>query len=274
MANSPAVPAHETLVHRAWSFFKLWARNTVGLFPLIGLMAFGILVSTPAVIFSRNGLGMRISNALFRHWGRVTLRTFGVRVWAMGLENLNEGPAGVLAVNHRSHIDLPALAACLRGNVCGVYKRALGKVPLLGQALWLSQSVALDRDDARDSRRQMGVAAGRLKSGRNILVFPEGSRSTRGSLLPFKKGAAVMALEQQADLIPVTIVGTDVLYPPNQLMIHPGDVLVVIHPRIRTTGRDVSERNIVTQELQAAIASAFSPGAPDSRKLRGAVRVA
>ena len=139
----------------------------------------------------------------------------------------------------------------------GSNTQSLERIPILSSALWLSQSVGVDREDSANSRQQMDLVASRLKGGRSIVVFPEGFRSTAPVLMPFKKGAVVTALEQQVDIVPITIVGTGSLYPPNQLMVMPGDVLVVIHPRESTAGLNLSDRARSTRGCSPRLTSAF-----------------
>lgn len=247
-------------------------RNTLGISCLVVMTIVGVIVAAVTMAWSADGVGKHASHWAFQAWSRLSLRLFGVRVYVVGMENL-AGPPCVMVSNHRSHIDVPVLGAVLPVPVCSVYKKSLERIPILSSALWLSQSVGVDREDSANSRQQMDLVASRLKGGRSIVVFPEGFRSTAPVLMPFKKGAVVTALEQQVDIVPITIVGTGSLYPPNQLMVMPGDVLVVIHPRESTAGLNLSDRATLNQKLRDIVSSAFSPGRPTLLRLHNAVRV-
>ena len=97
------------------------------------------------------------------------------------------------------------------------------------------------------------VIAQRLATGRSVVVFPEGHRSRGAKLDLFKKGAAVLAAEQGAPILPITISGTDVLYPPGSLMIHRGDVLVEIQKPIETAGRTAADREAIIKQVRASV---------------------
>jgi len=247
-------------------------RNVAGLFSLVTLVVLGVMVSFPFMLVSPDGLGKRVSNACYRLWARCSLRLFGVRVFLMGAQNLAGAPC-VLVANHRSHLDVPVLGCLVNMPLCAVYKRSLARIPFLGFALWMSRSVGIDREDAKDCREQMTGVAGRLKSGRTILVFPEGSRSTGVGLAAFKKGAVATAIQQGVEILPVTIVGTDALYPPGQLMVERGNVLVVVHPRLSSRGLNWQDRGVLNQRMQEVVASAFGCGEPSPLRLSQALRV-
>jgi len=264
--------------HSAWWLrfthgFLHIARNALALIPLVGLVAFGVVASALPMALAPDGIGMRISNACFHLWSRWTLRAFGIRVWVKGAEHLAARSPCVVAVNHRSLLDVPVVGAVLGIPLCGVYKRSLGRVPIFGQALWLSRSVGIDRNDHQGSVRRVKLVAQRMAHGRSLLIFPEGRRSTGPDLLPFRAGAVMSALEQHADILPVTVVGTGALYPRGKLLLSPGDVLVVIHPPVVTAGRTAADRGALNARLQEQVASAFQPGRAAPALLQGAVRM-
>ena len=262
-------PAERSVVYP----LRLLFRNFLGCWPLVGLMMLGAVASTLTVPVSPNGFGARVAYTCFRIWARSLLRGFGVRVWVKGLEHLQQGAPGILVANHRSHLDIPVLGTVVKRPSVAVHKRSLEYIPLLGQVIWLSGSVGLNRGDHQGTRRRMEVVKKRLLGGRNVMIFPEGQRSRGKDLSGFKKGAAVLAIEQQCALTPITILGTDVLYPPGNLMIHQGDVLVVVHPPVPSTGMQMSDREALTETVRTIIASQFAQGPLDMSRLEGAVRV-
>lgn len=248
-------------------------RNTIGLFPLIGILVGGMITCIFVVPFSIDGWGYRYAWWLFVLWARSLLSTFGVRVWVEGLENLEPGRQYIVCPNHRSHLDVPTLGATLPLRMVSVHKKSLEYIPFVGIGLWLSRSIGVDRQDTVGSQQRLKAVAQRLATGRSVVIFPEGRRSKGDKLEVFKKGAAMVALEQHAPILPVTVVGTDVLYPPNQLMICRGDALVVIHKPIETTGMSTGDRDALTQRIKETVASRFVPGPLDLSLVKNAKRV-
>lgn len=257
----------------AWYYAKFWWHNFLGCWPLVLLMFTGIVVGGPAMLVSPEGAGKRVAWGIVQAWARWLLRGFGVRVWVRGADNVRLDRSYVVAINHRSHLDVPVVASVIPLYLVAIYKRSLDFVPLLGQVLRISGSIAVDRRDRPGSRRQLDLVADRLARGRSIVFFPEGTRSAGPGLSPFKRGAAVVALEQQCAILPITVLGTGAVYPPGRLMVHQGDVVIFIHPPIETTGMALDGRDALLARLQQAIAEPFTAGPVTTEQLRGATRV-
>jgi 1-acyl-sn-glycerol-3-phosphate acyltransferase len=96
----------------------------------------------------------------------------------------------------------------------------------------------------------------RLGDGIGVLFFPEGTRSLDGRLLPFKKGAFRLAIDQGLPVLPVTLIGTRDILPARSLRIFPGSVRMVIHPPIRPEEKDLEQ---LMEETRLAVSSAMPP---------------
>ncbi|MEW5849994.1 MAG: lysophospholipid acyltransferase family protein [Myxococcota bacterium] len=251
--------------HFWWNFLGCW--------PLVFLPLAGVLGSFFPVIFSPDNMGKRVATFWLRRWAKGLLKGFGIRVYRRGVENIDPATPYIVCANHRSHLDVPVLAHSLPLTPVAVHKKSLEYVPLIGQALILGRSVGIDRSDRADARRRMATVAHRMATGRSVVIFPEGTRSRGPTLDPFKKGAVMVAIEQQCKILPVTLVGTDVLYPPGNLMIHRGDALVIIHPPIDTRGYTPGQRDEVLAKVRAVIEGSFYPGALHMKDVEGAERV-
>ena len=254
-------------------FIHQFARNVLGFWPLWIIPTVGLIVSAMGVLLSTRRLGIPAMAMTVQTCGKWAMRGFGIRVHVRGLENVRPGGQYIVCSNHRSHMDVPILLGVVKLPLVAVYKRSLQWVPVIGQAMWLSGSVGLDRRDVMDARRRMARFASCIARGRSVMIFPEGHRSKGRTLDPFKRGAVDLAIDQQGELLPLTIVGTDVVYPPGKFLCRPGDVLVVIHPPISARGVAREERDALNRRLQEAVSSAFIPGAPDPESLTSAQRV-
>jgi 1-acyl-sn-glycerol-3-phosphate acyltransferase len=112
-------------------------------------------------------------------------------------------------------------------------KKSLMKIPLLGTAMRLGKFVPVSRGHNRqDAEKSVEAAAAALSSGLHITIFPEGTRSLDGLLLPFKQGAFFLAMETGAPLVPIVIRGTAQMMRKGSLKIYPGEAVVQFLPAI------------------------------------------
>ncbi|MCX5803644.1 MAG: lysophospholipid acyltransferase family protein [Proteobacteria bacterium] len=151
-------------------------------------------------------------NKIGRLWAIIHLKVCGIRVSLEGLENISEPPY-IFMCNHQSVLDIFALLSSLRLSFKWIAKKELFFVPFLGWALKIGKNISLDRKNPRKALKAMSEAARKIKDGMNIIIFPEGTWSKDGTLLPFKKGGFSLALRTGAPIIPVGIKGTGKLQP-------------------------------------------------------------
>lgn len=154
---------------------------------------------------------LRSSNLAYHlvHAGsRVISETFAT-LECEGWEHLPEGPC-LLAANHQSMLDPPLVGSCLPAEVAFVARKTLFENPAFGWVIRACHALPLDRDDADLGaiRRALAVLAG----GRRLVIFPEGTRSADGGLLPAKAGAGLLAIKSGVPVVPIRIRGArDVL---------------------------------------------------------------
>ncbi len=139
-------------------------------------------------------------------WAHYALRVFDVALQVEGRENFpaSSSRPRVLLSNHQSQIDIPALVAATGETIGFVAKQELGRIPLL--AYWMRQvgCVFIDRGRQSNARKVLEETSAHL--GPNALVvFPEGTRSKSGALLPVKLGGLRMAVLARAQIIPVHV---------------------------------------------------------------------
>ena len=101
----------------------------------------------------------------------------------------------------------------------------------------------------------LNAARERLTGGTSVVFFPEGTRSEDGRLLPFKKGAFHMALDLGLPILPVTIVGTPEILPPDTMDLFPGKAKLVFHTAIEIDGYGHDDVEALMRAAKAAIES-------------------
>lgn len=168
-------------------------------------------------------------------WSRILLLLSGVRVKIKGLENIPSGPVIFLS-NHQGAFDIPALQAYLPKQFRWVAKKSLFKIPVVGWSMSLAGYIKVDREHGHKAMQSLEEAAGKVKAGTSVLIFPEGTRSSSGELLAFKRGAFMLASLSRVPVVPIGIRGTNRVMKKGSLRIRPADVTVNIGKPIVTEG--------------------------------------
>lgn len=192
---------------------------------------------------------------------RAGLRLAGVRVELHGAENLLAGQQCIYMANHQSNVDPPILFVVLPARIAMMGKKQLWSIPVLGTALRLGGFIPVHREVADEARAAVEEALATLKRSRvSLLVYPEGTRSYDGRLLPFKRGVFLLAIRSGLPIVPVTLHGATGVMPKTRWEIYPGVVRVTVHPAIETQGLREDDRHTLAEEVRRIVASALPGG--------------
>jgi 1-acyl-sn-glycerol-3-phosphate acyltransferase len=230
-----------------------WWRTVFYLIPAISLYTIVLgTISVLSTLFDRSGdVGHRCARA----WSRLILKTTGVTVRVTGLERLDPSRSYVFAANHQSIYDIPILFASLPFQLRIIAKASLGRIPFLGWHLQRTGHVLVDRSKpGAGIVKKMARLVGQRHS---LIVFPEGTRSTDGTVARFKAGSFLIALEAGLPVVPISIQGSRHVMFRGRLTVHPGTVTVIVHEPVDTAGvpRDA------VRELSARIHAVVASGA-------------
>ncbi len=185
---------------------------------------------------------------------RVSLRLAGIRVRVEGLENIPSGVC-VFASNHASNLDPVALVPNIPRRVALLAKKEVFRIPILSKAISLAKLVPVDRADKEAAAESVDIAVSYLKDGLSFCVYPEGTRSRDGRLLPFKKGTFLMAIRAAAWVVPVSLAGTQRLMRKGDWTIHPGEVVVRYGHAINAAEYSEDQRDELRQRIQESVAA-------------------
>ena len=164
--------------------------------------------------------------------GLAGVRLVGVKVEVVGSEKLDWRRTFIFMCNHVSNLDPPIVIPVMPRRTSVLVKKELFRVPLLGWAMRLASLVPVDRRNREAAIASLRFAADVLRSGVNMTIWPEGTRSPDGRLLPFKRGPFHLAMETGVPIVPITLAGTHEIWRKGEFAIHPGTATVVFHEPI------------------------------------------
>lgn len=187
-------------------------------------------------------------------WARTILKTAGVHVKVEGAENLPPGPVVVMA-NHASYLDVPALFDGLPYELRFVAKKELQYVPFFGWATKSLGHIFIDRGNSAQAHASIDRGAAEIAEGVTVVIFPEGTRSDDGKLLPFKKGGFVLAIKSRVPIVPVAIVGARDVLPRGATFAEPGTITLRVLPPIDTREYTLDSKTALMERVRAEIQS-------------------
>jgi 1-acyl-sn-glycerol-3-phosphate acyltransferase len=212
----------------------------------------GLLVAS---IFRWKGLLYALGHA--GCWIGLTL--VGIRYRVLGRENIPR-EAVVFCSNHESNIDPPVLFQALHRRLHILYKAELRKFPIMKTVFDIGGFVPVDRADREKSMASILRGSDSLRAGNSFLIFPEGTRSRDGRLLPFKKGGFIMALQAQVPIVPVAVQGGRDAMRKGSTVVRPVAVTVRIGAPIRTAGLTFADRDEVIERVRREVQNLVARG--------------
>jgi len=229
-------------------------------FYLFLISVYTLLLGIPAIILSFIYPGGNLSYLLARLWAWLIIKTLGLKVEVTGLENLKNLKSFIIMANHQSHLDVASIMATFPHQLRFLAKKELVRIPVFGWAMFLQGHVIIEREKKESAFKTIDLAAEKVKKGKKLVVFPEGTRSDGKSLLPFKKGGFVLAIKSGAPIVPVSIYGTDKILPRKSLTLGEGkSVKILVHPPVETCSFTMENKegliDLVRTKIESGIKS-------------------
>ena len=189
-----------------------------------------------------------------RWWARGMLWVSGTRVRVHHAERMQTGEPRIFVANHVSWYDVLVLVATLP-RYSFVAKAEIFRVPLFGAAARAVGTIPIQRENRKAAFQSYDEAAARIRGGRNVVVYPEGTRGSEYALRPFKKGPFVLAVAAGVPLVPTLLHGTIEVLPRGSFWLRPGTVDVHLLEPVPTAGLAYDDRDALAGRVQDALAA-------------------
>ena len=194
-------------------------------------------------------------------WAQWVIWSTGINYEVYGLDNIDPDKQYIFMCNHESALDILLGVAAIPSNIVFLAKKELFRIPVFGWAMRAAGMIEIDRQNSEIARKTVSEAVETLiHSPFSTLIYPEGTRSDRGELLPFKKGGFILAIRTQLPVVPITILGSGGVLPKGTFTIKKSHIKMIIDNPIPTLGMDINNkdqllqdcRNIINQNLEHA----------------------
>lgn len=213
------------------------------------------LVAILTIIFSYLINSRWASKWIAPWWGRLIIFITFSRVKLKGIENIDKNQSYIIVCNHQSIYDMLAVYGYLPVEFKWVMKKELLKMPFVGASCKALGHVFVDRTNSEKAKQSLIEAKDKITGGVSAFFFPEGTRSSDGELINFKKGAFRMAKSLELPIIPVSISGANKIMAANSLIICPHKITMTIHRPINTEEVMQSTTTELSRKSKMCIAS-------------------
>jgi len=153
----------------------------------------------------------------------IRLSTF----YSVDVQGEEDPKAQMFLLNHQSDLDIGIMETISSRDLAWVAKKELFNIPFFGLALKLPQDIAVTRESKTSLLKLLKDAKVVLDKGRVITMFPEGTRSTKGKMLPFKSGAKLVADKHKLRVQPIVLMQTSKYYNVKKFYYKPGRIKVI-----------------------------------------------
>lgn len=183
-------------------------------------------------------------------WAGGCARILFSKIKIEGLENLDPKQHYIFMANHSSYFDIACLFYATKRRLHFVAKQELGRQFFTGYMLRKLQIIFIDRSNAQRSAASMRQAIETIKSGKDIAIFPEGTRTKTGQLGVFKKGGFKMAIQSHTPIVPVVIEKSARAWARNNIRFRPTTVVVRFCKPVETDNLTENNAQALSEQVR------------------------
>lgn len=165
-------------------------------------------------------------------------------------EGKEDPEANMLLLNHQSDIDIAIMETSTKKDLAWVAKKELFDIPFFGLALKLPRDIPVERESKTSLIKLVKDVKSRLDAGKTITMFPEGTRSSKGKMLPFKTGAKMIADKYRLKVQPVVIMQSSKYYNIKKYFYKPGKIKLIYLESFVADGRDKNWLKDLREKMQ------------------------
>ena len=219
---------------------------------MIGL-AVTAFMSICAFLFPFIAPGENYVHRIAYLWARMLLWLASTRVEVIGRENVQIDKPHIFMANHQSDFDILIVLAYIPGQFRWIAKKELFKIPVFGKAMRNAGYIEIDRQNHEKALKSLEEAARKIREGKSVVTFPEGTRSKDGTVKPFKQGMFHLAIESGVPIIPISIIGAKEIMPKRSLNVKPGRITMVIDRPVDVKGYTKETRGELIERVRNII---------------------
>lgn len=217
-----------------------------------------VLLLLPVLLISYLGKWTKPLIAISKWALYLGKKILGIQLEVNGLEGIDKNMPYVFMANHLSFVDGPLLFMIIPQYVRVILKKEVFRIPIIGQGMRHVGFIPVDRKRLKGGKKSIDKASSLIKEkGFSFLIFPEGTRSRDGKLLPLKRGGFFVALNAQVPIVPVSIKGTYELMPRGSFFVKRGKIKVLFHPPFPVHGFDRENLSLLVEKVRNIILSGF-----------------
>jgi 1-acyl-sn-glycerol-3-phosphate acyltransferase len=195
----------------------------------------------------------RLSHLVGRLWGKCIIFSSGIDVEVTGLENIIKDKPQIFISNHQGIFDIFSINAFFPVQLRWIAKKELFWTPFIGWSMKAARYISIDRMRKKSALRSLKRSIRAINKGFSIVIFPEGTRSLDGKLLPFLRGSLILINKTNAPVVPVTISGSHKVIKKDEFGIHKCTIKVKIDKPIYTDSISDEEKETLLEKIKSII---------------------
>jgi len=235
-------------------------------------MAVTAFMSTCAFLFPLLSPGENQVHKIASLWARILLWLANTSVEVIGREHVRTDRPHIFIANHQSDFDILIVLAHIPGQFRWIAKKELFKIPIFGTAMRNAGYIELDRQNHERALKSLAEAAQKIREGKSVVTFPEGTRSKDGTVKPFKQGMFHLAIDSGVPIVPISIIGAGEIMPKRSLNVKPGRITMVIDRPVEVTGYTKETRGELIERVRNIIIGNLESPPARGAELSGTAR--